>query len=783
MALLARPRILEALSDASSGATLITAGSGFGKSVAVRQFLAATTRQAVHYEVRASSKTFVPFVRGFVDAAAGAIPGLQTTFPGAIEFAMQSPKPYEEIAVWLLDHLSGATVEVIAIEDAHHPGRDEQVRLLLSRLIQSSVPKVRWVFTSRDAGSVPVDALRAAGVCVSTIDADQLRFTRAEAEIVARDAGLSREQVDVLYSLTQGWPAAFHLGAHVFDGGRIPPDTAYAFFAHAYFVRCPQDVQSLLMGAAVLPDIDEALLAQSPWASCLSHVRELAKNGLVFTPRAGGRYVFHELFRSFLLDCIGPVGSGGRRSAMVYAASLLERCSRFADALNMFEYAQDVPNVVRLCELVGFDLLDKGEVDAVRRALKRAGSVRVQESATLMALSAIEESQSGRHDTAESWYLHALKLAKDATLRATIAHRYALDLIRQNRTQSIALLEPYADDADLPVHLLASIQSALATGYVINGRFDDANKTIGRALRLLPVVDDCALQAKIYQHSAWVSLFTGDIASAKRYGTQAVSLALVSRMYDVAARAYSVLHNVAYDIEEDSETALDVLNKIWDCSVKCGSQKMRLFALLGTFDIAADLGDIKTLLRVERTLEAYEVDYADPMIDDALLPGQALRLAASGDFREAYLLLSPTPERQTDGDRRILRYAEIAMYGAAAGFHDRASAAVSEALSGLESIPPAMSRSLRTRALTAIALYMLGRHAEAKICLRGAFLAQAGSRRMAALVSAVEVLFQHWAGSRDHIALLSALEELRAQGFGGMASVLAALPSESKVAV
>src|SRR5579871_5448831 len=111
MALLARPRILEALFDSNSGATLITAGSGFGKSVAVRQFLAATPKTAIHYEARASSKTFVPFVRGFVDAAARVIPGLQTTFPGAIEYAMQSPKPYEEIDVWLLDHLGGSTAE------------------------------------------------------------------------------------------------------------------------------------------------------------------------------------------------------------------------------------------------------------------------------------------------------------------------------------------------------------------------------------------------------------------------------------------------------------------------------------------------------------------------------------------------------------------------------------------------------------------------------------------------------------------------------------------------
>lgn len=778
MALLARPRILESLSGSTSGATVIAAGSGFGKSVAVRQFLGATTRQAIHYEVRASSKTLVAFVRGFVDAAARTIPGLQTTFPDAIEFALQSPKPYEEIAVWMLDHLGGSSAEVIAIEDAHHAGGDEHVRLLLARLVQVSAPKLHWIFTTRDVAAVPIDEIAQQGVRVVTVDSERLRFTRAEAEIVARDAGLSRELIETLYSLTAGWPAAFHLGAHVFDGGRIPPDNAYAFFAQAYFVRCREDVQSLLMGAAVLADVDEELLAQSPWASCLDRVRELARNGLIFTPRAGGRYVFHELFRRFLLDRIGPAGSGGRRSAMVYAASLLERCGRIADAMNLFEYARDVPNVVRLCASHGFELIDKGQGDLVRRAIKLAGPDHLHESATLMALQAIEESQADRNDTAESWYLHALKLAEGEELRATIAHRYALDLIRQNRTQSIALLEPYVDATNLPLELSASIQAALAIGYVVTGNFDDARATMMRALRLIPLADNRALQAKIYQHAAWVSLFTGDVGAAKQYGTQAASVAVASGLYDVAARAYSVLHNVAYDLEDDTQTALDVLNKIWDCSLKCGSQKVRLFALLGTFDIAADIGDIKTLLRVERTLETYEVDYADPMINDSLLPGQALRLAASGDFVEAFRLLSPTAERQGDIDRRTLRFAEIAMYAAAAGFPENAAAAVAEALNGLESLPTNLCRSVRIRALAAIALYMLGRTAESKVCLRGAFLGQAASRRMHALVSAVDVLFAHWSGTCDHTAVLGALEELRQANFGGIASVLAALPSE-----
>jgi hypothetical protein len=180
---------------------------------------------------------------------------------------------------------------------------------------------------------------------------------------------------------------------------------------------------------------------------------------------------------------------------------------------------------------------------------------------------------------------------------------------------------------------------------------------------------------------------------------------------------------------------------------------------------------------MERTLEAHEVDYADPMISQALLPAQALNVAAAGDFEEAYRLLSPTADRQISDDRRALRFAEIALYAAAAGHISEARAAIAQVLARFDALEPNMRRTLRTNAILAVALYLVGRRADARERLREVATAQQhASLRIRMLTQTLEVLFARWDGAENFARLLEALQVLRASDFGGIAAVLAAMP-------
>jgi hypothetical protein len=253
-------------------------------------------------------------------------------------------------------------------------------------------------------------------------------------------------------------------------------------------------------------------------------------------------------------------------------------------------------------------------------------------------------------------------------------------------------------------------------------------------------------------------------------------------MYDIAARAYTVLYNVTYDVEDDLHTSIEVLNAVWDCGLKAGDVRMRLFALTGTFDIAAELGDTEKLARMERMLRAHELNYSDQWVGQSVLPGQALRLAATGDFVEAFRLLAPTAERQPTDDRRAERFAEIALYAAGAGYLNEARAAIAGALERIDTLQAGVRRTLRVNGILAVALYLVGRRTDARERLRKAAPAeQRSSLRTRVLLQALNVLFERWDGAENFDRLLDALETLRSSDFGGIAAVFAALPYQVPV--
>jgi hypothetical protein len=298
------------------------------------------------------------------------------------------------------------------------------------------------------------------------------------------------------------------------------------------------------------------------------------------------------------------------------------------------------------------------------------------------------------------------------------------------------------------------------------------------AVALLDINSSKQLQAKIHHHAAWVSLFTGQINTAMSSASLAVQLAIECDMYEVAARAYSVLYNVSYDVEDNPKTSLELLDRILDCGLKAGSASMRLFALLGTIDLRAEIGDAESLAAIEQMIDAHGIDYSDRTTSETLLPAEALTLAGRGRFAKAYRLIFPTGERQVTPDRRALRFSEIAFYAAAAGLAEEAEVALLEVKARLKECEQSARRTIRTQLNRALATRLLGRTGEARAILEYvARFTGMMSPRLRALNDCVSAIFRHWDGIDNYNEIYETLRALRLADFGGVAAAIAALPS------
>ena len=72
---------------------LILAPAGFGKSVALRDFLFATRLDAVRLEVRREENTFLAFTRRFCEVLAPIAPSITASFPAMQERALSASDP------------------------------------------------------------------------------------------------------------------------------------------------------------------------------------------------------------------------------------------------------------------------------------------------------------------------------------------------------------------------------------------------------------------------------------------------------------------------------------------------------------------------------------------------------------------------------------------------------------------------------------------------------------------------------------------------------------------
>jgi tetratricopeptide (TPR) repeat protein len=777
VSLLSRERLHSRIADAlTKRFVLLCAPGGFGKSVAVRRALRARHESYLAYTLRPADTSVAAFARGLAETLDAAASGLRPSYATAAEYAQQSAAPHQEFALWFQRHLEGVSATVL-LEDVHHAGLDSGSRALFETLVETCT-QIRWILTSRTDCDLPLERWRAAGIAAEPIGAEDLRLTKLEAHELARVCNFPSRFVETLYDETQGWPLAFHIGTKLPDEmeqlRRLRPRTpedAYSFLVRRLFARYDSDLRDVLLQTSVFAEFDRDLLRAGPWGDAWEQLVSDSHEGLLLAPIREGVLRFHDLFQSFLHEQLCETGAWQR--ALRVGAAALENSGRIPDALRLFIQAEAHDDVRRLCESHGFELMEQGRRDEIRAALAAIDTENHDQSPVVLALYGMNESLLGRSDTAESWFLHSIEKAASSHVRAEVAYRYALDLIRHGRVDAAAMLEPYVEMDALPPTLRASIQSTLATAYVLAGRFDEGGKMIDLALSL---IDDAALpsfSAKVHHHAGWVALFTGRVDAAKHHTALAVRHAIEAGMYDLAARAYSVSYNILYDVEDDPAATLRILDAVLDCGLKAGSPQVRLFALLGKLDIAAESGDHDEVQRIVQILSAHEVDFSDSMASEALLPAEALRVAGKGEFAEAHRLLVASGTRQITPDRRALRFSEIALYAAGAKLWRESRAALEEVLQVVDSLDAGARRTVRTRLNCALALYLLGETAQAESTMNGISRTQG---RLDAFHSAVEAIVLRWNGARNHNAVAEALEKLREAYFGGIANLLAALP-------
>lgn len=440
--------------------------------------------------------------------------------------------------------------------------------------------------------------------------------------------------------------------------------------------------------------------------------------------------------------------------------------------------AGDRDVVAQLLERHGLELIDAGDAEIVRTSMKCIEGMQ-DRSAMLVAVEGALASQMGHHDSAEAWLTRAIERASDPDEKASLLYRSCVDQLRRGRADCIEILQSYVDR---PGPIQAAMNATLATAYSMIERMDEARHYARRARDFLNGSAHDAIAARTLHQLGYVALRTGDFADAKSFANQAVCLALFNGDHNLAARAYSLLYELAYAIDCDPAAASRYLSMVKDCADKTGDAYIRVWAILGLLYVEAEAGNLKAMHAHEETLKLHDVAQSVVEIGQGLLPAHALERAWNGDFQQAYRLVAQSAEVQPTTDRRALRFAEAALYAAASGATEDARNAMESADWALLQAPKITKAAMQSQVYLVLAAGL------------AAGLEEARRRRerfdqnhlempstIDALMRAAGAICDQWSGVENHTDVVAALAVLRSRHLGGIARLFEQLPNVQNV--
>ena len=678
---------------------------------------------------------------------------------------------------WACEHLRGASATVV-LDELHHVVGEPRCASFLCSLIEATVPQIRWIVAAREAPLLPVPRWLASGLCDLPIESDEMRVQPLEIRAAFDRArvAIGEEEAAALAERTGGWP----LGLSVALATRridtpFTRDDVYEGLIDAAFSRCSSDERDSIFEIAAVGRFDESILAALECDSAFAE--ELVECELVHA-LDDATHAFYEPCRERIGARLDRLPDGYRAGVLDRAAGALERAGRWREAIALRIRAGDAESVAAGLDRRGFKALDQGEVAVVAHGLAALDERTLTQHPIALALKAAIASLDESFDVSEAWFHMAIGGARDHE-RREIVIRYGMDLVRRGRHDVIELLEEEAarEETRASADADAALWALLGTAYVEAHRIESARKAARRALVRLPGVNDDMLRARVLHQASYVALNEGDWTSAKSLAERALARADETFLFDLAARALSVLFNVAMLHEDDVPAAREALRRLEEAGRKSGNAGLRLYAILNAYAIEVDAGDVAALERLNRQLGEMQV-LLTPMVSEGLLPAQALRAAWDGRFEHAYDLLAPGVVNLFDDDRMAYRWAEIAVYGAAAGKHDAARDAIARSRDSLRNLAVDQPLAVRTVAYLALAENLLDDDDAAFASIAQARFAAANAHgRIRSLVETVAAF--HECRTRGDEAVLwlgDMLEELERRELGGVARFIGRLP-------
>jgi ATP/maltotriose-dependent transcriptional regulator MalT len=780
-----RPRVVDRIAAAAQHPiVMLVAPAGYGKSTAMRQYIATLHEPVVRYNVRADGATLLGFVRGFANALSAVAPDVRATVTGAFESAQSSPTPGAELAGWMHAHVK-SHAGLIAIDDLHVAEDEPEVSRFLITLVDLSKGRLRWLLASRSYLNLPVGSWMAYEQMELAVDETELCFTRSEARELARASriGVRDEELARLVEMTEGWPTALSFAlrssTRSLDLNKVEittRDLVYRYLAEQVYNSLEEDQREFLAVAVMLPEIDIRVLNLAGYDNALVRIEDLRHHGafIAIDGEHDGVYRCHDLFREFVKHQVSRTGDAVLRVAYRRAAIALEAADRVVDALYAYADAGDGASILRILDLKGLELMEEGNGDVVTRAIEALDVDSRATNSVALAMRGIAESNAGHFEQAEALLHRAAERASDAAVGAQFLLREARVAINRGNHQVRGFLRQIADDVHLPDDTRLEATAMLVVLLTRCGELETAAANRRNALEAIDRSASPAVRVRVLQRIAVALFESGDGLGARELLTRVVDDATRLGMHSLASKACAVLALISGKFLNDQSQRLWYAQKASAAASKGGDVFDLQTAALLLVNVELERGNADRVSAIEKSLAGLRTNDAARLIQ--MSHAKAECLTWEGRFEEAYRVWSRSWERVYHPGDRIVNAGQCAIYAAASG-HDGESTIL---IARVEELVEQFSERCEAAATDTAFLYcalasaIAGRNTLAQRKMKCATRSDNNHIVILrqAVASSLRVLSNPAVGEGD---LGDLLAELTSLGYGGHAKLLRAI--------
>ncbi len=359
-------RLAKSLEAIAAGPlTLVEAPMGYGKTVAVREYLRERGTRTVWVSVSGVGED--AFWRDFCRALARAFPEAPDRQSAAdtVESLFRLGYPRDAVRVdtacELLQQLDYGPETVLVADDIHflpEPEAGGGLAALCAMLARRHPEHLRLVLISRevwrDAWRAEREMLALKGQ-LSVIDRETLALSAEELRAYYALCGvrLTPDEAGVLHEATGGWISALYLYLLHYSkhGSLVRPTALTALLDKEVYLPLSAGARELLLRLAPLERFSAeqaSFLYEHNAEDPLAELRD--KNAFLGHNEADGTYALHSLFREHLLERFDRLPEARRRAVHLRCAEWFLRQGEAPAALDAFYAAGDLESALAVLE-------------------------------------------------------------------------------------------------------------------------------------------------------------------------------------------------------------------------------------------------------------------------------------------------------------------------------------------------------------------------------------------------------------------------------------------------